>query len=104
MSATNPRIEERFDAYRRLFSLSGKIALVLGAASGIGKASAEALAALGAVVICADQNRDGVEATAAEIATRGLAEAHVIDAGKAAEVDALAASIAADYPRVDVAV
>ncbi|MFI4989093.1 MAG: 3-oxoacyl-ACP reductase, partial [Alphaproteobacteria bacterium] len=38
--------------YRRLFDLSGKTALVLGAASGIGKASAEALAALGARVIC----------------------------------------------------
>jgi len=54
MSADTP-IEERIDAYRRLFDLSGKTALVLGAASGIGKASAEALAALGAAVICADK-------------------------------------------------
>jgi NAD(P)-dependent dehydrogenase (short-subunit alcohol dehydrogenase family) len=43
--------------YRRLFDLTGKHAVVLGAASGIGKSSAEALADLGATVICAD--RDG---------------------------------------------
>ncbi len=38
--ATN--IEQRLARYRRMFDLSGKKALVLGAASGIGKASAEA--------------------------------------------------------------
>jgi NAD(P)-dependent dehydrogenase (short-subunit alcohol dehydrogenase family) len=44
--------------YRKLFDLSGKSAVVLGAASGIGKSSAEALAALGAVVLCADRDAD----------------------------------------------
>ena len=62
---------KRLEAYRNLFRLDGKTALVLGAASGIGKASAEALAALGATVICADKNKDGVEATAAEIGAHG---------------------------------
>ena len=47
--ATN--IEQRLARYRRMFDLSGKKALVLGAASGIGKASAEAFFALGATVI-----------------------------------------------------
>ena len=42
--------------YRKLFDLSGKTAVVLGAASGIGKSSAEALAALGARVMCADRS------------------------------------------------
>ena len=36
--------------YRKLFDLTGKTAVVLGAASGIGKSSAEALASLGARV------------------------------------------------------
>jgi NADPH:quinone reductase-like Zn-dependent oxidoreductase len=47
-------IGTRLARYRGLFDLSGKTAVVLGAASGIGKASAEVLAALGATVICAD--------------------------------------------------
>ena len=37
--------------YRKRFDLTGKTAVVLGAASGIGKSSAEALAGLGARVI-----------------------------------------------------
>ena len=48
--------------YRKLFDLTGKTALVLGAASGIGKSSAEALASLGAEVICADVAAEGAHA------------------------------------------
>jgi NAD(P)-dependent dehydrogenase (short-subunit alcohol dehydrogenase family) len=50
--------------YRKLFDLTGKTAVVLGAASGIGKASAEALASLGADVMCADLSAEGAQATA----------------------------------------
>lgn len=96
-------IDERLAAYRRLFDLTGKTALVLGAASGIGKASAEALAALGADVICADRDRAGVEATAAEIGTRVKSEAHVVDAGSAGDIQKLAASIKAAHRRLDIA-
>lgn len=101
MTSTNGPIGERLEAYRAMFRLHGKTALVLGAASGIGRASAEALAALGATVICADNNREGVETTAAEI---GRAEAHVVDAGSAASINALAAAIEANHARLDVAV
>src|SRR5690242_20207384 len=82
-------VAERLASYRRLFDLSGKTALVLGAASGIGKASAEALAALGATVICADRNKDGVEATAAELG----GPAHIVDAGNAQDIATLATRI-----------
>jgi NAD(P)-dependent dehydrogenase (short-subunit alcohol dehydrogenase family) len=51
--------------------LSGKVALVTGAASGIGQASARALAAEGARVACADLNAEGAEAVAKEIARAG---------------------------------
>ena len=102
MSADTP-IEERLDAYRRLFDLSGKTALVLGAASGIGKASAEALAALGAAVICADKNKQGVEETANLIAKHSKAEAHVIDAGKSEDIDKLATAIGKGHKRLDAA-
>jgi NAD(P)-dependent dehydrogenase (short-subunit alcohol dehydrogenase family) len=95
-------IDARLEAYRAIFRLDGKTALVLGAASGIGKASAEALAALGAAVICADKNKQGVETTAAEIGAR--AEAHVTDAGSAESVNALAAAIEKQHKRLDAAV
>jgi NAD(P)-dependent dehydrogenase (short-subunit alcohol dehydrogenase family) len=97
-------IEERLETYRSLFRLDGRTALVLGAASGIGKACAEALAAFGATVICADKNKDGVEQTAAEISAHGRAEAHVLDAGDGDAVNALAATIEKTHQRLDVAV
>jgi NAD(P)-dependent dehydrogenase (short-subunit alcohol dehydrogenase family) len=91
--------------YRKLFDLAGKTAVVLGAASGIGKASAEALAGLGAGVICADRDRDHSEATAAGIrAAGGSAEAMTADASLASDVASLAASAKAKFPRVDIAV
>ena len=51
--------------------LSGKVAIVTGAARGIGKASAKALAAAGAKVLMVDVNTEGVEASAAEIQAEG---------------------------------
>jgi NAD(P)-dependent dehydrogenase (short-subunit alcohol dehydrogenase family) len=104
MAAATTTLDERLDAYRSQFRLDGKTALVLGAASGIGKASAEALAALGATVICADKNKEGVEATAAEIAAHGVAESYVLDAGDAEAVNTLAAAIGGKHRRLDVAI
>lgn len=97
---SEPGIEQRLRAYRGLFDLSGKNALVLGAASGIGKSSAEALAALGASVTCADIDRAGVEATAADLG----GQAHVVDAGEPDDIAALAEAIAKSGRRLDIAV
>jgi NAD(P)-dependent dehydrogenase (short-subunit alcohol dehydrogenase family) len=104
MTAANGPIDERLEAYRAMFRLDGKTALVLGAASGIGKASAEALAALGATVICADKNKEGTETTAADIGLLGTAETHVVDANSAESMNALAAAIETNHKRLDVAV
>jgi NAD(P)-dependent dehydrogenase (short-subunit alcohol dehydrogenase family) len=91
--------------YRKLFDLTGKTAVVLGAASGIGKSSAEALAALGADVVCADRVREGAEATAAGIrAQGGSADSAVCDAADAADVAALATGVMKKFPRLDIAV
>ena len=91
--------------YRRLFDLTGKLAVVLGAASGIGKSSAEALAGLGATVVCADRDGGGAEATAAGIRERGgAAETMVTDAASAAAVRGLADQVKARHPRIDIAV
>jgi NAD(P)-dependent dehydrogenase (short-subunit alcohol dehydrogenase family) len=61
--------------YQQLFNLSGKHALVIGAGSGIGQASALGLAAHGARVRCADISLEKVSSTVELInAEDGLAE------------------------------
>lgn len=57
--------------YPALFRLDGRHALVVGAGSGIGKTSAEALAAFGAQVTCADVDLAAAQRTAAAIASSG---------------------------------
>ncbi len=57
--------------YRNLFDLSGRKALVVGAGSGIGEASAHGLAAFGADLVCADVNLESAERVAAAIAGEG---------------------------------
>jgi 3-hydroxybutyrate dehydrogenase len=52
-------------------SLEGKVALITGAASGLGKAIAELYAKNGAAVAIADINQQAADATAAEIAAAG---------------------------------
>jgi NAD(P)-dependent dehydrogenase (short-subunit alcohol dehydrogenase family) len=57
--------------YRSLFDLSAKTACVIGAGSGIGEATAWALAAHGANVICADVALDSAEQVAEAIRADG---------------------------------
>jgi NAD(P)-dependent dehydrogenase (short-subunit alcohol dehydrogenase family) len=66
--------------YRSMFNLDGKNALVVGAASGLGQASALGLAAFGAHVTCADIDAAGIESTAQMIRQQGgQAEAVQLD-------------------------
>ncbi len=70
--------------------LAGKVALVTGAASGIGAATAKRLAADAATVVLADIDADGVKATAEDIATAGgEAVAMVCDQTDREQVDEL---------------
>ncbi len=79
-------------SYRDLFDLSGKRALVVGAGSGIGRASAAGLADFGAEVTCADVKEDAARAAAAEIEERGgKADAAVVDITREDQVAALIA-------------
>ncbi len=57
--------------YRSMFDLSGKTALVVGAGSGIGAASAHGMAAFGARVFCADLDAASAEETVREIRDQG---------------------------------
>lgn len=88
-----------------LFRLDGKIALVVGAASGIGHAAAQGLAAYGATVVCSDVNAAGC-AAAAEAITRsgGKAESMPLDINHAGEVDGLFGTILGRYGTLDVLV
>jgi NAD(P)-dependent dehydrogenase (short-subunit alcohol dehydrogenase family) len=91
--------------YRKLFDLTGRKALVLGAASGIGKASAEALGELGADVLCADLDEKGAAATAAAICQGGgKAEARRADAANGSQVAALVVDTMKTFGRIDIAV
>jgi len=57
--------------YANLFSLDGRRALVIGAASGIGQASCLGMASFGAEVVCADINKDQAAQTAEMIKQQG---------------------------------
>lgn len=59
------------DQYRNLFNLTGKNAVVVGAASGIGQQGAFGLAGAGARVWCADLDEAGAQHSAAWINERG---------------------------------
>ncbi|GAB3721054.1 SDR family NAD(P)-dependent oxidoreductase [Nocardiopsis nanhaiensis] len=50
--------------YRRMFRLDGRTAVVIGAGSGIGRETAQGLAAAGARVVCADRDVRAAESTA----------------------------------------
>ena len=85
------------------FDLTGRVAVVTGAATGIGKSVAEALAAVGASVVVADLDGTQAESAAAEITDRGgIAIAMATDVSRQAEVDALVAHAADRFGRLDV--
>ncbi|NBE52573.1 3-hydroxybutyrate dehydrogenase [Streptomyces boluensis] len=68
------------DGPRRSVDLTGRTALVTGAASGIGRACALRLAAAGAEVRAVDRNADGLRTLADEAAdSAGAIEAHALD-------------------------
>jgi NAD(P)-dependent dehydrogenase (short-subunit alcohol dehydrogenase family) len=59
-----------------LFDLTGKVALVTGAASGIGQQTSHTLAGLGAAVFATDIKHEGAAATAAAIGGKASAMGH----------------------------
>jgi len=85
--------------------LEGKVAIVTGAAQGIGAAFAERLAAEGAATVVADLAFERAAETAAAInASGGEALAVAVDVTDEAQTDAMAAAALAAYGRIDVLV
>jgi NAD(P)-dependent dehydrogenase (short-subunit alcohol dehydrogenase family) len=82
-----------------LVDLSGRHALVTGAAGGLGRAVANTLASVGARVSALDVNADGAAATTAEIvAAGGTAEAIACDVTDARSIAAAVEQAAASGP------
>ena len=76
------------------FRLDGRHVVVVGAASGIGEATALACARQGARVACADLNGLGAERTAAKVRGEGgQASAHAADIAESSQVEALFAEL-----------
>jgi NAD(P)-dependent dehydrogenase (short-subunit alcohol dehydrogenase family) len=80
--------------------LSGKTAVITGAGSGIGAATARLLARYGAKVHVADLNAEAATAIAREIG-RGATD-HAVDVSRPEEVEALAKAVFDEDGRVDI--
>ncbi|WP_201195719.1 SDR family NAD(P)-dependent oxidoreductase [Pseudomonas fluorescens] len=87
------------------FRLDQKIAVITGAASGIGRGIAETLAQAGASVVVADLNLEAAEATAKVIVeSGGQAHAMAVDVSQEADVIALFEGVVARFGRLDILV
>ncbi|MFO1345100.1 MAG: SDR family oxidoreductase [Rhodocyclaceae bacterium] len=85
--------------------VTGKVVLITGASSGIGKATAWKMAEAGATVITIARDKEQLEATQREFEANGhRLEAYVGDVTDFAQVDALVQEIIADHGGVDILV
>ena len=86
-----------------LFDLSGRVAIVTGAASGMGRAMALGFAESGADVLAVDINEEGLHRTAAQIELLGRrAIPAVCDSTDLSQIDSLFEQLDREFGRIDV--
>jgi NAD(P)-dependent dehydrogenase (short-subunit alcohol dehydrogenase family) len=84
-------------------TLTGRVAVVVGAAQGIGKATAEALADLGAHVVVMDRNADGVHQAVSGLQEAGFeASGEVVDVANSQQVRDVMAKVTSDFGAFDI--
>jgi NAD(P)-dependent dehydrogenase (short-subunit alcohol dehydrogenase family) len=89
----------------RLFDLSGRVAVVMGGTSGIGRALALGLAEAGADVVASGRRKHLVEEVAREIEKRGRGSlGHPVDASSRESIDNLRDRVLERFQRVDILV
>lgn len=85
------------------FDIAGQVAVITGAANGIGRATARILANAGVSVVLGDIDEPGVKAVADEIAGRGGAAVPVqMDVKVKDEIDGLVARAVSEFGRIDI--
>ncbi len=91
--------------FHPLFDLTGRVALVSGAAQNMGRAAAIALAEIGADLVVVDINEQGLLETAATIRALGReAVAAVYDVWDEAQIRALYQQVDQEFGRIDIVV
>jgi 2-hydroxycyclohexanecarboxyl-CoA dehydrogenase len=85
-----------------LFRLDGKVAIVTGAASGVGAATAKVLAAQGARIAAVDIDKRGLSAVVRKIG--GRARGYLVDVSDVGAGRKMAASVYKDFGRLDILV
>jgi len=87
------------------FALDGKVAIITGSSRGIGRASAEAMARLGAKVVISSRKVEACEAVAQNIRQRGGAASVIAcNISRKHEVEALVAGTLQSHGRIDILV
>ncbi len=91
--------------YLEKFRLDGKVALITGAARGIGYATAEALSEAGATVIITDLDGTAADRARDQLKAKGRhAESHALDVTDPRAVEAVHASVTKTHKKLDILV
>lgn len=85
--------------------LNGRVAVVTGAGSGIGRATSEALARAGCHVAAVDIDAAALAATEASLGSLGVSvSSHVLDVANPKRMQALPEAVLAQHPTIDIVV